>query len=138
MRMVMTCFSPSSIHWKKCNQYLGLRVQSEPHLDGLSNQPQWELLFKGAKTLALHHHPLCTFCPQLQEQRESVGKTILNGPGIPLCSSCYPLKSQTMGLVWTKGRHVWVAQIFLLSECFLFSIELPEEKFNLLTSPKAI
>lgn len=119
MRMVVACFSPSFSHWKNVTS-IWVSEYSQ------YTTPSWPFkpasvggTFK-AETLTLHHHPLCTFCPQLREQRESVGKKILNGPRILVCSSCYPLKSQTMGLAWTKGKHVSVGQIFLLSKWFSF------------------
>lgn len=73
----------------------------------------------------------CALRAHGDEHKESLwGKKVLNGPRIPLCGFCYPLKSQTMEQMWPKRRHVWVAQIFLLSELFFFSAVMLGEKFN--------
>lgn len=73
-----------------------LRVYLVPHLDGLSDQPQREQL--------LNHHPLFSLCPQVREQREYLGKKILNGPGMPVCSPCYALKVTNNGNSMDKSK----------------------------------
>lgn len=109
-----------------------------PHLDGFF------FFFKAAtvgatlelaEALTLHHHPLFTFVPTAPRTKGVCrgGEGVLNGPRIPVCSFCYPLKSQTMGTGWTKGKHGCVAQIFSLCRShflffsFFFFIELPKE-----------
>lgn len=89
---------------KDCNQYLGLGVFSAPHLDSLSNPSQWELLVLWLKLSHCITAHCASFCPRRREQSESVGKNILNGPRKPVCSSCYPLKPQTMGTGADKRR----------------------------------
>lgn len=98
-----TCFRPSVLHWE-CNHYLCLRVYSVPRLDGFLKHSQWELLLSELKLshcIIIH----CSLCAHSFGNKESLwGKEILPGPRIPVCSPCYPLKSQTMGPVWTKEK----------------------------------
>lgn len=100
-------------------------MHTAPHLCGFFTQPRSEQLLSQLKLSRCIIIYCSLLCPQLREQRESIGgrrkKKIPSGPGIPVCSFCYPLKSQTKGPGWTKGEHGWVAQIFSFCQShFLF------------------
>lgn len=80
--------------------------------------------FESAEALKLHHRLLFSTVPTAPKTKEvcwGKRKRIPSGPGIPVCSFCYPLMSQTKGPGWTKGEPSWVFHIFSLCQShFLF------------------